>query len=124
MRKRVIHLHLHHLRIDHHELQFVRWEAKENARDYRIDADAFAASCRARHQCMWHPCQIAEYYLPINIFSENDRNPMFCMRKFVRFENLAKRYFDFPGIGYLDADSIFPRYWGEDIDSFSPRGTS
>src|SRR5438132_4796647 len=122
MRKGVIHLHLYHLRIDHHELQLVGWEAKENTGYYRIDANAFAASCRARHQRMWHLCQIAEYDLPIDIFPENDWNPMFCMHKLVGFENFTQRYFDFPGIRDLDADRIFPGYRGEDIDPFSSRG--
>src|SRR5689334_14295958 len=67
---------------------------------------------------MWHLCQITEYDLPINILAENDRNPMFCMDKLVRFENFTQRDFDFPGICYLYADRIFPGYRGEDIDPF------
>ena len=124
MGKRVVHLHLNHLRIDHHEPQVVRAETKENACDYSINADAFAASCRTGHQGMRHLRQITEDDFPVNILPQNDRNAMFCLRKIVRFQNLTKCNFDLFRVGDFDADGVFARNWGKDIDPFRPRCAS
>src|SRR5260370_10134178 len=121
MRKRVVHLHLNLLRIDHNEPQVVRAETKENAGDDGINADAFAASCRTGHQGMRHLRQITENDLPVNILSQNDRNAMFCLSKIVGFQNLPKCYFDLFRIGYFDADGVFAWNRGADIDPFRPR---
>ena len=50
MRKRIVHLHLNDLRVDHHKAQIIRAELEQNAGDNGVDADALAATGGPRHQ--------------------------------------------------------------------------
>ncbi len=118
----VVNLHLDHLGIDHHEAEVLRGEPVEDAGDDGIDANALARASGARHEQVGHLGEVGDDGIAIDILSQTQGDFCLCVVPFVGLDQLAKSHFHLAQVGYLDADGVLARDWGEDIDALGPRG--
>ncbi|MMZ68860.1 hypothetical protein D1872_316040 [compost metagenome] len=73
MRDSIVYVQLHHLRIDHKELDLIRLGLIQNAGNNTINADGFTRTCRTSYQQMGHLREVAYNRLSGNIPSKCNR---------------------------------------------------
>ena len=116
MRDAIVDRQLDHLRVDEHELHFVRAAMVNDARDDGIDAHALAAAGRAGDQKMRRLRQIGHDGLPGDVLPQSHEDMALAMLKGIAGKHIMKRHRRRLRIRDLDADRRFPRDRGFDAD--------
>ena len=107
VRDAVIAAQLHHLGVDHQELDLLRGGLIQKADDNGIDADRFAAAGSAGDKQMRHFGQIGQADAPGNILAQGHRKAALGGGKFGAVDDLPDGNGGDVLIGHLDADGGF-----------------
>jgi len=118
----VVKLHLHDLGIDHDEAQLIRGEAVEQARDDTVDADTFTAPGGTGDEEVGHAGEVADDGAAINVLPERKGQLGRGVAESLVFKELAQGDGDFLVVRDFDADGVFARHGGEDVDALSLGG--
>ena len=118
----VVDLHLDHFRVDHDEAELLGRIPEKQARDDRVDADAFAAPGGSGHEAVRHLREIPDDRVPVNIHPQGERKLRGTFPPGVFFEQLAEGDLHFFRVRDLDSHGVFARNRREDVDSLGAGG--
>ncbi len=92
VRNAVVNRELHHLRIDHDELDLFGLCMEQKAHDDGIDADRFTGAGRTGDQDMRHFGDITEHWLAADVLTDRKRQLGFLRPELIRIYNVAQRH--------------------------------
>ena len=117
-----VHRQLHHLRIDHEQLQLVRAVRIDETRDDGVDADRFSGAGCPGDEEVRHFREIVHDLVALEVAAQDHRQHARRAPEFGAVDQIAHVHEPRRGIGHLDADRRFARNRRHDAQGLRPHG--
>ena len=109
MRNSIICTELHHLRVDHNQLDLRRLRLIEDTHDQGVDADRLTGTGRSGDQKMRHLGQIGHHDLPADILTHGKSQFRLKVPEYPVIHQLPEMYDHILFVRHLDTDGRFAR---------------